>query len=237
MSDYFIGAHAYLCESEDGTVFMELSSGKYFSISLEQTNALRPLIKDWPSHASCHLPVSGAAIAPIELIDALLRARVITTCRQPKKEIPLCVCEAVSSFSRWQMETPAVPLMHAFRFAFYFAAVAIFYKLGKLRFLIEMLERKRLSARNLKVLPPPASLERLLHSFFRLRCWFYTAYNNCLFDSLMLSFFLGHSSASCKLVIGISTKPFRADAWVQSHEIVLNGCVENVQLYKRILVA
>lgn len=71
----------------------------------------------------------------------------------------------------------------------------------------------------------------MLNSFLRLRLFFYTAHRRCLFDSLVLTAFLTKTGVPCTFVIGVSTKPFLAHAWVQIGETVLNDTAEHIQMY------
>jgi hypothetical protein len=77
--------------------------------------------------------------------------------------------------------------------------------------------------------------QELVASFLKLCIWFYTADRHCLFDSLVLADFLTKKMIPCTFVIGVSTKPFLAHAWVQTGEFVLNDTAEHVQMFTPIL--
>ncbi len=76
---------------------------------------------------------------------------------------------------------------------------------------------------------------KLMSSFLRTRIWCYTAARHCLFDSAVLASFLVRRRVTCTLVIGVSTKPFAAHAWIEFGPDVLNDTAENIQLFKPIL--
>jgi hypothetical protein len=75
----------------------------------------------------------------------------------------------------------------------------------------------------------------LISSFRQLRIWFYTAHDQCLFDSLVLSVFLTLLKVPCTFVIAVASKPFLAHAWVQVGDMVLNDTAEHVQEFQPLL--
>lgn len=79
-----------------------------------------------------------------------------------------------------------------------------------------------------------AEIRVLVNSFLRARTYAYSADDHCLFDSLVLMDFLLRHQIAASLVFGVHTKPFRAHAWVQLGNSVLNDHVENVQAYRPI---
>src|SRR5258708_3033715 len=75
----------------------------------------------------------------------------------------------------------------------------------------------------------PEEVFALARTFLRLRPLFYTAKNACLFDSLTMTDFILQFGLSPTFVIGVTTKPFGAHAWVQFEDSVLNDSLDNVQ--------
>lgn len=59
---------------------------------------------------------------------------------------------------------------------------------------------------------------------------------NCLADSLALAGFLACRGASAELVFGVKLQPFRAHAWVQTREMLLNDGFDGVGEYTPVLV-
>jgi Transglutaminase-like superfamily len=98
------------------------------------------------------------------------------------------------------------------------------------------LRREQRSLRNNNILLSSTQAADLVAAFCRLRIWFYTAHRRCLFDSFVLAAFLIRQRVSCSFVIGVSTKPFRAHAWVQIGQFVLNDTAEHVQTFAPILI-
>ena len=72
--------------------------------------------------------------------------------------------------------------------------------------------------------------------FGQLRPWLFTARDHCLLDSLALMLFLTHRRLPARWVIGVADRPFRAHAWVQARELVLNDLHDHVRRFTPILV-
>lgn len=58
---------------------------------------------------------------------------------------------------------------------------------------------------------------------------------SCLLDSLALRAWLGPAAADCKLVFGITARPFAAHCWLQSSNQILNDSFDRVSRYVPIL--
>lgn len=72
--------------------------------------------------------------------------------------------------------------------------------------------------------------------FEQLRPWLLTARDQCLLDSLALMHFLALRRLYPHIVIGVRSHPFRAHAWVQTGDLVLNDLHENVRRFQPIHV-
>jgi hypothetical protein len=118
---------------------------------------------------------------------------------------------------------------------------ALFYVLVNLRLkrLPAIVNRTRaLHARNLPALPSDGTdaVSDAVEHFRQMRTMVYTAYDACLFDSLVLTHFLHRHGFSPTFVIGVRIKPFSAHAWVQVGDCVLDERLEAVQTLTPILV-
>jgi hypothetical protein len=87
------------------------------------------------------------------------------------------------------------------------------------------------------VSPTSQPLRDAVAAYLRLRPLMLTAHDRCLHDSLTLLAFLGAEGWRPNWVIGVTTQPFRAHAWVQAGDLVLSDLHENVRRYTPILVA
>jgi hypothetical protein len=84
----------------------------------------------------------------------------------------------------------------------------------------------------------PDRILALVTLYAKLRVWFYTAKNRCLFDSLVLFTVLRSYNIKATLTIGVKSTPFfAAHAWVQIDQYVIDDSVEHVREYTPILTA
>jgi len=127
----------------------------------------------------------------------------------------------------------SVPVHHVFAFLQALLRVPLRGRRDKLMPLLGWLDRRQhlieSNSANLH------TLHSLISSFRQLRIWFYTAHDQCLFDSLVLSVFLTLLKVHCTFVIAVASKPFLAHAWVQVGDMVLNDTAEHVQEFHPLL--
>lgn len=79
-------------------------------------------------------------------------------------------------------------------------------------------------------------LEQSISRFRLLRCFAYTAQQNCLFDSMVLLQFLWREHISADWIFGVRTRPFAAHCWAQANDLVLNDSHRHVSQYTPIMV-
>lgn len=80
-------------------------------------------------------------------------------------------------------------------------------------------------------------VQSVVTTFEKLRPLIFTARDHCLFDSLALVELLASHGHHPQWVLGVRTYPFRAHAWVQLGDLVLNDHHEHVRRFQPILVA
>jgi hypothetical protein len=231
---YFLAAHAYCCEFDDGAILLDLRGDTYLGIDARHLSNLRSCIVNWPESARRGRNAEHHDISASESLIADLLARKIlsTSARARHAGVPINVATA-------QTVAPAVtrrriPIVHIVQFAVAFLLVALLIKSGRLESLLNWLGQRQSRTRSGNATAGQDLVWRLA-SFLWLRTWCYTAQRHCLFDSLVLSVYLTLATVPCALVIGVTTKPFLAHAWVQIGESVLNDTAEHVQDFKCIL--
>jgi hypothetical protein len=237
MHDYRLAGDVYMAQVEDGVVFLNLNAGKYMGISTSQVEALRRHVRDWPATDDrVSAKESRPTPQPFRLISQLVDAGILTCSKAtPKAPTPSSII-AARSYSSWHGSPAHVTPRDVMLLVATMVSVALLLRIGKLKFIVSLLQRSSARAREA---PDPGALRthRVLASFFALRPWFYTARENCLFDSLVLRLFLAKSGVSCAFVIGASTRPFRAHAWVQILDCVVNDNAERVLEFTPMLFA
>jgi hypothetical protein len=233
---YFLSAHSFCCELEDGAIILELATGAYVGVHAEYLPDLRISICNWPNpHGVDPGATCTITAASEKLIGELLARRILTTLPTPRRSCLTQTPSGALTITDLALSRKRIPIRHIAHFAAAFLRAVMRRKDRDLALLLDWLEqRQRAIARDAT---PGASNDAhgLLASFLRLRIWFYTADRRCLFDSLVLAIFLTRQMVPCTFVIGISTKPFLAHSWLQIGEFVLNDTSEHVQMFTPIL--
>src|SRR5258708_36263188 len=77
---YFLSAHSYCCELEDGAIILELVTGAYVGVHAEHLADLRICVRNWPNSREADPDVTPEICAASErLIGALLARGILTT--------------------------------------------------------------------------------------------------------------------------------------------------------------
>jgi Transglutaminase-like superfamily len=231
--EYFLSAEAFCCEVEDGAIILELATGTYIGIHAECLPDLRIRVLNWPS--SNGIARESQSEASEKLIFDLVSRGVLTTSpTTARRSVKLNARVSLPMGGPSAASQPGVRLRHIVHFVISLIRVAPRYR-HNLASLLRWLPHTRQSFRQEEELRRAAKTAEVMAAFLRIRVWFYTAHRSCLLDSLVLTGFLLRQGIPCALIIGVSTKPFLAHAWVQLGELVLNDTAEHVQTFTPIL--
>jgi hypothetical protein len=233
---YFLSAHAYCCEFDDGAIILDLNNDAYLGIDAQHLSNLRIRVGNWPDSGRADQEIECRDTAASEgLISDLLAREILTTSPVSRPlttaTYPRTALTIVSSgmARRW------IPITHVAQFLFAFLMVSMRLKLRGLSSVLGWLRLHQSSIPHRSHLIAPEDTINHLASFVKLRIWYYTAHRRCLFNSLVLSAYLTRGMIPCTVVIGVSTKPFLAHSWVQIGDAVLDDTAEHVQTFKTIL--
>jgi hypothetical protein len=236
-SKYYLSDRAHCCEFDDGAIILDMRAVTYLGIDAEHLPNLRARVANWPNSrqdekmaATC----TGTAAFKELIGDLLARGLLTTTPTKANSSEIECPTKAFTS-TDWVATPRRIPFGHILHFCAALLWVLPRRKAGRLASLLRWIRSHQSAIHGDRQSFSGHIGGDLLGSFFRLRIWFYTAYRHCLLDSLVLSVFLTKQRVPCTLVIGVSTKPFAAHAWVQIGEYVLNDTVEHVQTFTPIL--
>jgi hypothetical protein len=220
---------------EDGAIILELATGAYVGIHAEYLPHLRNSVPNWPdSHGPAQVATDAAITASEGLISSLVDRGILTTSPTPKRSsTPSTPVAAMTAGSA--IERGGRPVKHLVQFMMSLWTVSLRHRDDQLASLVGLLSQRQHLIRRVQRTATLEDAKKMLVVFLRLRIWFYTADRRCLFDSLVLALFLSRKKIPCTFVIGVSTKPFLAHAWVQIGELVLNDTAEHVQTFTPIL--
>jgi hypothetical protein len=231
---WFLCAHAYCCEFDDGAVILDVRGDTYLGIDARHLSHLQSRIRNWPHSGRSHREAELQDVSATEdLIKDLFARGILTTSVIWKPLLATHPIGALTVMSSREAH-PRIPLAHVAQLLMALLTVVWGLRRDRLAALLDWLRRQQSRLHRGHEVERGSVLPRLA-SFLWLRPWFYTASRRCLFDSLVLSVYLTRGAVPCTFVIGVATKPFLAHAWVQIGESVLNDTAERVHDFKPIL--
>ena len=240
MGRYSLADHVFVCVNDEHVVLLDLKDDRYWALEASQTAPLSELVPGWPVRPSDG-PVAGAADPEeAEQVAAALTEQGILCGPETsgKDATPVRATRPTRELlSADEYRSASLGSGTMLRFIAASLAAKAVLRRGPFEKVIERFKaRKRLGAPS----APPLDFDRargLVESFFRLRVFFFSSKNECLFDSLALMNFLARYSIYPDWVFGVQARPFAAHCWVQQDDIVFNDTIEHVSGYTPIMVA
>jgi len=233
---YYLSPQVYCCEFDDGAIILDMRAAAYLGIDAEHARILRACIENWPNFKRCDSDSNCANNPAFDVLVADLLSRGILTPAPTKTHLLDFECPTTGwTNPNWGAARHHVPISHLLLFSTSSLWVLLRRRGRGLASLLAWVGHHQAAIQRNENSSGREIDSELLQSFFRLRIWFYTAYRHCLLDSLVLSVYLTKRMVPCTLVIGVSTRPFAAHAWVQIGECVLNDTVEHVLTFTRTL--
>lgn len=235
-SKYYLSPQAYCCEFDDGAIILDMRAATYVGIDAEHARTLRSCIENWPNFKRPDPDSKYANNPAFDVVVADLLARgILTTVSARVNLVRLEHPTTGWANPHWSAARHRIQISHLLLFSTSSLRVFLRRRGRDLASLLGWIRQHQGAIHSNEKSTGRKIDSELLQSFFRLRIWFYTAYRHCLLDSLMLSVYLTKRMVPCTLVIGVSTRPFAAHAWVQIGDCVLNDTVEHVLTFTPIL--
>lgn len=237
---YYIGPHFHYCIVDDAVVLLNEETGQYIALPAE-LNAAFLRATQANHHCETGQRANDVTIRPEGLIalDSLIEAGVLTTKSDEGHDTSTPALVAAVSLLDSLLLHSKSRAIKARNLAAFSAAVFTAIRLMKFTRFASTVQRIRMAQARIPCPSKPldsASVASLILAFRRMRLWTYSASRACLFDSLVLSEFLRRNGIATSFVFGVQTKPFRAHAWVQLGDMVVNDRLERVTCYTPILV-
>jgi Transglutaminase-like superfamily len=233
-----LAPHVRACQSDDQVILLDLRRDKYLAVGGTQMRALAVAVEGWPRG-----PIADDVIVTSPSVSALtkrLRLQGLLTDQPAGQErVPQAtVPEAIASLDvEDAIEHTTIGPGRLFRFLHSATAAAASLRSRSLLAVVQGVAARR--ARLASRLDVPLSLDAARSAvavYEKLRPLVFTSRDKCLFDSLALINFLAHQGMFPRWVIGVTTHPFAAHAWVQNDGVVINDLHERVRRYMPILV-
>jgi Transglutaminase-like superfamily len=233
-----LAPHVRACQSDDQVILLDLRRDKYLAVGGTQMRALASAVEGWPRSPSVDdvnpSSTSVSALTKRLLLQGLLTDQPAGRERLPQDRVP----EAIASLDVEDANgRTAIDARLVFQFlqSATMAAASLRGRSLLAVVLAVAARRARLAGRQDDALPLDA-VRNAVAVYESLRPLVFTSRDKCLFDSLALINFLAHQGMFPRWVIGVTTHPFAAHAWVQSDGIVINDLHERVRRFMPILV-
>lgn len=228
-----LAAHVRACRVGEEVILMDLARGRYLGIGAAASAALRDVVSDWPGR-DIGVTGQGAGRQLPLAAERLLRQGLLSTARPTAAvQLPPAPRHSIDV----QDDAAAMPMRTADMIEMARAAAGAAWSLRfrSIETQASLIARQRASrARDSPAMDPPR-LRSAVATYEKLRPLFFTARDKCLLDTYALLRFLAGRGLFPQGVIGVRTKPFRAHAWVQQGDLVLNDQRENVARFTPIL--
>jgi Transglutaminase-like superfamily len=252
MPQYLLAHHVFVCVQDEHVVFLDVRKDRYFALESAKTAGLGWLVPGWPIPAPPGLDFArrdagSAAPALVQqvnrgalsgVVSLLLEKGILVLDAAGGKPAEVTVAEAPSrDLSDEDLdERPRVGPRLLSRFI---ASAIRARLLLKHRTFEAVIERVRDRTQRRPATRPrlvETELYGLVAAFSRLRPFFFSAKDACLFDALSLSEFLAGYGVFPRWVFGVQARPFGAHCWLQLNGVVLNDTVDHVKRYTPIMV-
>jgi Transglutaminase-like superfamily len=237
MSQYFLRNNVHACHLADGSVFLDLNIQKYLSIDSRQSLALSLLVEDWVPKKDWNPDSPMSDEESRAFAEALNRRGLLTRhlhdanhCRATY----LASSDGIEFAGRYP-DDPSIRLVHLTRFCHAYLSVRARLRLRSLQQIVSENRRRKIDVSR-KPRAEDFDVRALVNIFRRIRPLFYTAHDNCLFDSLVLIQFIRNFSITTSWILGVSTRPFGAHSWVQYGGLVISDSLEHVREFSPILI-
>lgn len=229
-------AHVRTCTVDEQIVLLDLKRNRYMGIGDKSRQRLLAAIAGQACDAA-----TGSDAGPTAELAALLRPLVQqgllvpgTTASPPVVTLPQATRSLEAHEDLSAMGTGAADIVRFLRVA---VAARLCLRWRSLYAIANQVSSRRRRRSVEPAQAPSQTLDSAVAGFEKLRPLIFTARDQCLFDSLALIELLATRGHHPHWVLGVKTHPFRAHAWVQQGDTVLNDRHEHVRRFQPILVA
>lgn len=235
-----LAPHVRACAHDGQVILLDLRRSRYLGLTGTRFAALASVVSGWPildGAPQSALPqpsVDVDALAAPLLRQGLLSRSPMALHAHANAALP----EPARSLNAEELvDSVSVDMARVVRFVRCSASAALSLRVSSMQRIAQRIAARRAQEATTAMWSASHPLRVAVAAYLRLRPLMLTAQDRCLHDSLSLLGFLGAEGWRPSWVIGVTTQPFRAHAWVQAGDVVLSDLHENVRRYTPILVA
>ena len=238
MAGYSLADHVFVCVNDEHVVVLDLKQDRYWALEASQTQALAGLVPGWPVQAT-HRPDEGPCDPgeARQVAELLIEQGILCAPGNRGKDATPVQASAPLRELLCADEFRSAPVGCGVLVNFLAASLGAKLTLRRgpfERVIREFRARKAMQSKGSSAIDLERA-RRLVESFFRLRVFFFSSHNECLFDSLALLGFLARYGIYADWVFGVQARPFAAHCWVQQDDVVLNDTLEHIGGYTPIM--
>ena len=213
---------------------LDVARSRYYAVDENTSAGLATLVRDWPVSPCAEIARQEQEEART-FAESLFAQGILTnsTRDMDARRLP-SVIPAREQLFDWNLsDIPKIGGADLARFASSAIRASFLLRFSSLGMIVNDVSARKGRLRRPKTELP---VERELAGIFRgLRTFAYSAPDRCLYDSLVLTYFLLAHHFSPTWVIGVKLQPFSAHSWVQDGPYVLNGTPDYVRQFTPIL--
>jgi hypothetical protein len=231
---YLLCNHVHVCRAGRHVLLLDLLADRYLGIPADESNALVGRVEGWPVIDMA--PADATHEAKTDVIKRMHARGLITNDPARGRSARPVTIEAPSvSMPEGYENTGAT--IGAMDFVQFVRATCTAHFMMRRLGMHRTAERVRRRTSRHDGTPFESGLcLRRVGVFARLRTFFFSSYQACLFESLALSEFLAASGLYPNLVFGVLSRPFHAHCWLQKGGIVINDDADRVRDFTPIMV-
>lgn len=225
MSQYFYAADVFSCVVDDTAIFLKLTTDQYLGLDGARSKLFQQLMR-------------GIYDAETEALAAELVAKGLLTINRDAGRPLIAAAIRLPEDSLLEPIHEQPPRIRAVHFVAFIVACAAVRVSLRHRGTHHALRRFARSQMRIRVRAEPFDVARvrdLVRVFRHLRPIVYGAFDNCLYDSLVLGDFLSRFEVPSNCVLGVRTMPFEAHCWLQTNGLAANGIPEMIRRFEPIL--
>lgn len=231
-SPLHVADHVRSCVIDDQVVLLDLRCGRYLGLDSRQWQIILAAMRADEVQA---ISPDETPRMPLATLETLHRRQILTSTHTPSRK-PDSIPQPTASFDAHHASIECtIDARQISRFISATTLAALWLRFRSLHAITQSVRTRHLRCAS-HVPDRTGRLRNAIAVFDRLRPLAYTSKNQCLFDSLALTLYLAHQGIAAHWVIGVTTRPFKAHAWVQDGSEVLNDLHERVGLYTPLLV-